>query len=405
MLKFLHCADLHLDSPFKGLSHLPREIFERIRHSTFRAFSEIVSVAIKEQVDFIVIAGDIYDGDSRSLRAQSYFRKELGRLDAQGIAVYMIHGNHDHLEGTWIDLEWPKNVHLFDGGHPQSVPFYKNGRLKAMLHGFSYEKRSVAENRVPFYPAKSGDDVYHIGILHGNAEGQNGHEAYAPFRVAELFEKGYDYWALGHIHKRMELHHDPPVIYPGNIQGRNQKETGPKGCLIIDLQNKRRTFHETNDIYWLEKNIDLTDLSSVSKMIDHCLDIKENARIQGKGILLKLVLNGHSALFNEMEQEGLLEELLETLQAGEGDQTSFVYTFAIINQTRRNWNREELQNDGGFIGALLTNGTEYIQTQKTTKELYLHRKARKYIDPLTPNEEKEIVDEAETLLLQFLLKD
>lgn len=404
MLKFLHCADLHLDSPFKGLKYLPKPIFERIQNSTFRSFTHTVNLAIKEKVDFVVIAGDIYDGDSRSLRAQTYFRKELERLDKHGIRTFMVHGNHDHLEGSWIDIEWPESVHIFNGGAPSSVPFYQNGKLTAMLHGFSYEQRSVPENRVPLFPEKK-DEAYHIGILHGNAEGHSDHEPYAPFKVVELLNKGYDYWALGHIHKRMELSQNPPVIYPGNIQGRNPKETGEKGCYIIDTKNRLRIFHETQDIIWKEEFIDLTGYSAMSEMIQTCIEVKENARIEGKGVLLKLIIEGNSSLFQEMTDERLLEDLMEALQDSEEEVSSFVYPFALVNQMKRSWNRDQLVNDGGFVGALLNKSSAYEDMPNTARELFLHKRARRYLKPFEPEEAEEIIKEAETLLLRFLLKD
>ncbi len=404
MLKFLHCADLHLDSPFKGLKYLPKPIFKRIQNSTFRSFTATVNLAIKEKVDFVVIAGDIYDGDSRSLRAQTYFRKELERLEKHEIYTFMVHGNHDHLEGSWIDIEWPMTVHIFQGGLPSSVPFYKNGKLAAMLHGFSYEKRSVAENRVPHFPEKK-DEAYHIGILHGNADGQSEHESYAPFKVTELLVKGYDYWALGHIHKRMELSQDPSVIYPGNIQGRNQKETGEKGCYIVDTNNGVRDFHAMADILWKEEFIDLTGCSAMSEVIETCIEVKENARTEGKGILLKLILEGDSSLFHELSDELFLDDLMETLQDGEEENSSFVYPFAVVNSLRRSWNRDQLLNDGGFVGALLHNSSEYEEMLKTTRELFLHKRARRYLKPLESEEEEEIIKEAETFLLRFLLKE
>lgn len=405
MLKFLHCADLHLDSPFKGLTYLPKRIFERIQNSTFTSFTKIASLAIREQVDFIVVAGDIYDGESRSLRAQTLLKKELERLGENKISVYMIHGNHDHLEGKWIDLDWPENVHIFPGGNPESVPFYKNGKLAAMLHGFSYEKRSVPDNRIAYYPEKM-DDVCHIGILHGNAEGQTGHETYAPFKVSELMEKGYDYWALGHIHKRLELNQDPPVIYPGNIQGRNPKETGGKGCYIIDYTGRKciPAFRETHDILWEKAVIDLSEVTEMAGVLEACTEVKEKARQHGKGVLLNLTLQGHSPLFAEVG-EGFIEELLETLQDGEEETESFVYPYALDNQVMRSWDRNQLLLDGGFIGDLLNNAEDYHGVPTAAKELFTHKKARKYLTPLRSDEEEEIVQEAETLLLRYLLKE
>lgn len=405
MLKFLHCADLHLDSPFKGLYHLPTSIFKRIQNSTFQAFKKVVQTAIQEEVDFVIIAGDLYDGQDRSLRAQTRLRRELERLSEKNIPVYIVHGNHDHLEGKWVDLHWPESVHFFSGGQVESIAYEKDGKRLAMIHGFSYEKRAVMENRVHLYPDGT-DECYHIGILHGNAEGRSGHDPYAPFQVEELIGKNYDYWALGHIHKRIELHHDPPIIYPGNIQGRHPKETGKKGCYVIQLNGKQATavFHETQDIIWHEEKINIASFSNLSELVEKSLQIKEGLREYGKGVLVKLILEGDSDFHHELNGQ-FLDEMLEMIQEGEEEHSSFVYPYQIIVKTMPKWDREKLVNETHFVGGLLRNIDSYEEMDQAVSELFLHKKARRYLEAFTSEEKKELMKEAESLLLMSLLKE
>ncbi|MGN7300517.1 metallophosphoesterase family protein [Ferdinandcohnia sp. SAFN-114] len=176
-LTFLHIADLHLDSPFSGLTNLPTKVFKRVQESTFTSLSRLINIAIEQKVDFIIIAGDLFDGEDRSLRAQSRFRKEMERLREHGIEAFVTHGNHDHLSGNWPHFEWPSNVHVFQNENVEVIPYLKNGETVANIYGFSYAKKAVLENKTKFYEKKDGA-TYHIGILHGSKEGESSHSRY-----------------------------------------------------------------------------------------------------------------------------------------------------------------------------------------------------------------------------------
>ena len=255
-LKFIHCADLHLDSPFVGLK-LPRRLHELARQSTFSSFTRIVNKAIEEEVDFLVIAGDLYDGEDRSIRAQIYFRNEMEKLAGKGIPVFIVHGNHDHLSGNWTKLKWPDNVFVFPGD-VKMIPHCTKDGVRVHLYGFSYAKRHVRERMISHYRKEEGAD-FHIGILHGHDSKNGNHYSYAPFTVKELAGKGFDYWALGHIHQRQVLKKDPLIIYPGNIQGRHRNETGEKGCYLIEMSEKetKASFIETAPIRFERQKLDL----------------------------------------------------------------------------------------------------------------------------------------------------
>ncbi|GAE46065.1 metallophosphoesterase family protein [Mesobacillus boroniphilus] len=232
-VKFLHTADLHLDSPMVGLRHLPKVIFHRLQESTFTALKNITDAAIKHEVDFVVIAGDLYDAEDRSIRAQAVLRNEMVRLADKGIKVYGIHGNHDHLGAKSVMIDFPDNVHFFSD-QVAKADFTKHDGTLVHLYGFSYPERHVMERWIEKYEKIDGAD-FHVGLLHGHFEGVSDHGKYASFRLSELIEKDYDYWALGHIHKREFLSQQPYVVYPGNPQGRNRKELGEKGAYIVKL--------------------------------------------------------------------------------------------------------------------------------------------------------------------------
>ena len=403
MIKFLHCADLHLDSPFKGLSSLPEGLFKRLSESAFLSFRRLIDIAISEKVDFVIIAGDLYDSGNRSLKAQSFLKNCFTRLENHNINVYISHGNHDPLDGQWVDLDWPKNVHFFKGNSIQSVHFEKNGKKLACLHGFSYETAAVTDNRTLQYPEKK-DDLYHIGILHGQADGYSGHSRYAPFLVTELLKKGYDYWALGHIHKRMDLSTDPPVRYSGNIQGRHSGETGEKGGYIVTLNGSEAEscFHATSDIEWHDLILHLEGLESLQELITLCE--KEISKYQHpqKGVLLTIRLSGQTQLFEELLDGTFLEDLEEILRE-EDHGISFIHVVSLKNETKPSIHDEMSIKQSGFFQDISHVLQDEHELHQAISELSTHKTARKYI-ALEDQDWEDIIKQAERLLLSELQK-
>ena len=243
MITFIHTADLHLDSPFKGIKQLEPQLFDAIYQSTFASFRELVTQAISAEVDFFLISGDIYDEENQSVKAQAFLRDELGRLDRAGIPVYLSHGNHDFLGRESLKLQLPGNVTVFEKEVTTEILTTKAGERVAIT-GFSYPSRWVEERMIVDYPNRNHTVDYHIGMLHGYLEGLNSSEGvYAPFSLGELNAKNYDYWALGHIHKRQQLQEAPPVVYCGNTQGRNPNETEAKGAYLVTLRKEMMSLH------------------------------------------------------------------------------------------------------------------------------------------------------------------
>ncbi len=233
--RFLHAADIHLDSPMKGIKGLSTQsgdIAHQVRSATRGALRRLVSLALEEDVDFVVIAGDLYDGDWRDYRTGLFFVEQMGRLNAKDIPLYLLYGNHDAESQITKRLELPGNVHVFGSRVPQS--FQLTGPRVA-LHGQSFRQRDISENLVPGYP-EPVPGIFNVGVLHTGLGGASGHANYAPCSLHDLVNKGYDYWALGHVHHAAELHRDPHVVFPGNLQGRSVRETGPKGACLVTVE-------------------------------------------------------------------------------------------------------------------------------------------------------------------------
>ncbi len=241
-LTFIHTADLHLDSPFKGAENLPSKMVERLRESTFVAYENLIDNAIKHQVDFVLIVGDIFDQEVQSIKAHIHLLDGFKKLKKHDIQVYLSFGNHDFVRAQTFKRDYPDNVHVFENNQVESKVFYKNKQPVATLYGFSYQEQAERKNRTDEYVRK-GESHFHIAMLHGSIGDKENqvHARYAPFQLQDLIMKKFDYWALGHIHKREVIKTEPSIIYPGNIQGRSIKEVDEKGGYLVEL-----TTTETN---------------------------------------------------------------------------------------------------------------------------------------------------------------
>jgi DNA repair protein SbcD/Mre11 len=394
-VSFIHAADLHLDSPMVGLKYLPHPIFNRLRESTFEALKKVTTAAIENNVDLVILAGDLFDGEDRSLRAQSRLRSEMLKLEEKGIPVYVIHGNHDHLSGSWVQLDLPANVHIFTS-EVEIKPFTTKDGILVHLYGFSYPKRHVWDRKIDDYIKQDRAD-FHIGILHGNEGSQSEHGNYAPFTVDDLVEKQFDYWALGHIHKRTFLFDDPPIVYPGNIQGRNKKETGIKGCYHVTLSELETNlqFIPTSDVVWEEVVIDASSAQNVQETLQICDDTKKSFRKNNMGTLLTLSLKNLQISYH-------IDELLEILQEDEQEEDSFVWIVDVIVEQSKKMNREHLKEKANFYHELFNTVDQYESTGHALDSLYGHRLGKKYLTQLSQEDQEQLLKKAEDLLIKFL---
>jgi exonuclease SbcD len=237
MLRFIHAADIHLDSPLKGLEKYPGAPADEIRGATRRALDNLVDLAIDRKVDFVLIAGDLYDGDWKDHNTGLYFVNRMNRLREEGIPVAMISGNHDAANKMTKSLRLPDNVELLVAGKPSTAKSARFAELGVAIHGQSFSTAAEFENLARGYPAKRSG-LFNIGLLHTSLDGAEGHEPYAPCTIDDLRQKEYDYWALGHVHNRQVCHDDPPIVFPGNIQGRHIRETSAKGCYVVTADDQ-----------------------------------------------------------------------------------------------------------------------------------------------------------------------
>ncbi|SDO29781.1 DNA repair exonuclease SbcCD nuclease subunit [Paenibacillus sp. yr247] len=357
-LRFMHAADLHLDSPFKGMSALPERVHERMRESTFGALKELVALAIQEQVDFVLISGDVYDLSDRSLRAQIRFQKALEQLAAQEIPTYVIHGNHDPEDGRAAKLVWPAAVHFFACDQVETINVDKPNRgVIAQIHGISYRSSAVTDNLAVKFRAGQ-ENVYQIGLLHTNVDGDPGHDNYAPCSKQDLLRAGMNYWALGHVHTRNVLHEQPTIVYPGNLQGRSIRETGPRGCYIVDMPEDGRpelTFYALDRVRWFQERLSVVGIQTEQELKDRLGDQLERIRVEadGRDAVVRIVLEGRSAVHGLLRKGRALQELTAELRADEAERSRFVWVESIEERTSSELDLELLQQEKSFLGDLL----------------------------------------------------
>lgn len=232
--RFLHAADLHLDSPLRGLARRGAAA-HAFRDASRRALENLVAAAIERKVAFLIIAGDIYDGDWKDFTTGQFFVRQMGRLAQAQIRVFILRGNHDAASVITRDLPLPGNVHAFSVRTAETVRLEELG---VALHGRGFANRHVPENIVLNYPPATPGH-FNIGVLHTSLTGREGHEVYAPCSIADLERLDYDYWALGHVHQRELVSERPHILFPGNLQGRHARETGPKGATLVEVVDGR----------------------------------------------------------------------------------------------------------------------------------------------------------------------
>jgi exonuclease SbcD len=306
-MKFIHCADVHLDTPLQGLAEYPGAPIKEIRNATRRAFEKVLDAAISESVDFLIIAGDLYDTGLKSFESALFFNKQMARLADAGIEVYLIYGNHDAASKLIKQLRPPKNVHIFRSTEPQS---FSNDKLRLAIHGQSFSTPEITEDLAANYPPPI-PGVFNIGVLHTNLGGISDHANYAPCSLQTLKSKGYQYWALGHVHNRQVLCADPYIVYPGNIQGRHGKEQGEKSCELVtvgDAGTISISPISTSVVPWIEAFIDASGCQNADEVYDKlrttlgALVLQAKERVTAVRLKLSGATEAHAELNRDPDQ-------------------------------------------------------------------------------------------------------
>ena len=288
LMKLLHTADLHLDRSFEGLKNSPKQIAEKLQQANHKAITAIVDIAIRNQVDAVILAGDTFHQSRTSIRTQAYFIDEMKRLDQEGIPVIMSFGNHDYYvaERYWFDF--PKNMFLFKKEQVETHYFMTKNQEKVAVTGFSYEHPWINEDKLSGFPTKEAGVDIHIGVYHGDTT-KNGAQNYAPFTFSAMKSKGYDYWALGHIHQPQVVSADPLIVYPGTPQGHTKKERTVQGVAIVSIEAGHATvrFEPVAQVSWQVEKYSLRQAGSLQEALSILTELMLKAGPTSGQLLLK----------------------------------------------------------------------------------------------------------------------
>ncbi len=321
---FVHAADLHLDTGFEGVGRVDERVAQRLRDASLDAFDALVDLTLQRDAAFLVLAGDVYDGAERGLRAQLRFEQGVRRLADAGICTFVAHGNHDPLVTGWqLVTDWPDEVHVFGHEDVESVVVERDDRPVAVVQGVSYGETAEQRNLARRFH-RTDLDVLHVAVLHTNVGEVGEHANYAPCSTDDLRHRGIDYWALGHVHTRQVVldgsGDDPWAYYPGNLQGRSPRasEQGAKGASVVRVVGGavQAPQHVTLDrARFAEVTVDVGDLRTLGQ-VERALAERADAAIaaaDGRLVVLRGRLTGRGPVHDDLARPDALDELRDAL--------------------------------------------------------------------------------------------
>lgn len=430
--RFVHAADLHLGSPFKGLAHGPTALYHRLRRAPLLAFERLVDVCCRQKVDFVCLCGDLYELEEGRLEGPLALQKGLWRLHDAGIQTFLIRGNHDPDDARQPRLEWPSTAHWFSSRQVEAVPFYKKGKEVARLYGFSYPTADFRDNVVEQF-RRDTHGPFAIALHHTNVDGIGGHENYAPSRLADLLATGIDYWALGHVHRRQVLHESPWVVYPGNLQGRHMRESGEKGAYLVEVEDgavRQLTFVPLSPVIWHSQTVDITGVSREEELLTRLREALQTLRAgltrstpsarpasEDATAVVRFVLVGTTELAPRLQRSGVLDDVAARLNEEMGwdeptdDATVQAGAVWVADVANRTWppfdvavypllqdSVARLRHWRAGLGIdVPAEGCAPVQEWLTS--LWNHPTARQYLDPWTGDDWDAMLEEAESLLV------
>ena len=348
--KFVHAADLHLGSQFSGVNELTA-LENRAINASLKAFENLVQYCIESQVDFLLLAGDVFESPKPVLRVQKYFADQISRLQAVGIDVFAITGNHDANVFDNFVFSLPDNLYIFASSKVECV-LRSYGNQPVSISGISYPQAQVGDLSPLFPRPRQGS--YNIAVLHCDVGSQE--FGYAPVALADLEAVGYHYWAIGHVHTAKAWKTSCIVQYPGILQGRHRAESGPKGFYAVTVDRNaivESEFIVGQDIIWHNLELDLSEVLP-EQLINILTEAKEEARAQySVGTMLQIRLTGTSECYGLLKQGGTIEDLLVELRQGEAQRADFVWVTELEDQTLPEIDWENIRQQGDFLAEVV----------------------------------------------------
>lgn len=436
---FVHTGDLHLDSPFVGLTaEAPPNVAALLRESTILAWRNIIDLALHEQVDFLLVAGDAFERANRTLRGQLVFRDGLARLAQANIASFVVTGNHDPLDGWEPSVTWPELAHRFGAHDVTAQPVVRDGTEIARIFGISYHQRDISTNLVRHFK-REAEAPYAVGLLHANVGGLEGHANYAPCSLSDLKASGMDYWALGHIHKHALLSKkEPTAVYCGNPQGRDPGETDPRGCYLVRVDDAGRAhpgFRPVDVVRWQLIDVPIEELETEEALVDAVTSAVGGAcSAADRSIVARITLTGRGPMHTSLARPGLRADVATAAQERLGTAEPFAWIEGLRDVTRPALDIGARRQAEDFVGDLLrrldaardrlreadenterdvdheaaASPVEGVPTQadleKTIDDLFGNQRARRVLAQTKPDAERiaTLLEEAEAILVDRL---
>jgi len=428
--RFVHTGDLHLDSPFVGLtSEAPPGVVQTLREATIRAWDNVVDLALAEQVDFFLVAGDAFEHANRTLRGQLAFRDGLARLADAHISSFVVTGNHDPLDGWEPSVAWPELAHRFPAHDVTARQVLRDGEEIARVYGVSYHKRDVTTNLARRY-RREADAPFAVGLLHANVGGLEGAANYAPCSIGDLQASGMDYWALGHIHRHHVVSAQrPAAVYCGNPQGRDPGEADPRGCYLVTVDDAGRItpeFRPVDVVRWQLLDVLIGDLETEEELVDAVTTAVDEARAAAeRSIVARVRLTGRGPLHTSLAKPGLREDVRTGAQDRLGLSDPFGWIESVRDRTRPAVDLETRRQADDFVGDLLRRldatrrvlaGDEPLDggtvdgvpiaadVERVVDDLYANQRARRPLQGARPEPARlaSILDEVEAILVDRL---
>ncbi|EMF0288399.1 DNA repair exonuclease [Enterococcus hirae] len=397
MVKFIHAADLHIDRSFEGLVNLDKSVQEKLLEVNLKVLANIVDKAIINEVDFVLLAGDTFHQNRPSLKIQKHFFDQIERLNEKEIAVYLTFGNHDYYQSERYWFTFPENVHLFTSEEVETKTFLSKKGEKVAISGFSYLHQWIQGDKVAEFPLRHSVD-YHIGLYHGET-GSNQRGNYAPFQPSKMQEKGYDYWALGHIHVPMSLNEKETMNYPGAPQGHTQKEQTARNVLLVELTSSEcQTIPlEVAEVYWESKTVSLKSARTTQDVLQV---IQEQLTMRNpKLTLLDLKVTEYHHLNQEVIDRIYSGELLEYLMGKIANLSTNLLIWRISIKEDERMNRVSLKVSQTLVDQLFETYRVSEDFHQILGEMYSHPDAVRLMNDL-PEYQEGTLTKAKSILEQ-----
>ena len=430
VVRYIHAADLHLDTPFRGLSreaaqggHLARLLHE----ATFKALDRLFRLCETEKPDFLVLAGDVYNEEDRSVKAQLRLRDGCLRLRDAGVRVFIAHGNHDPLNSLLSSIRWPDNVTIF-GPEVERHVVEKNGKALAVVHGISHAKAREGRNLARLFRRESEQPCFQLGVMHCTVDGETKADRYAPCSLDDLKDTGLDAWALGHVHERRTLSQEPFVAYSGNSQGLHVNEAGPRGCLLVtaraeNLQTEQSDtvsswqcqadFVRLGPVQWTTLDLDMNGVEQLDQVENRLVQSLDQAAADTdpgcEALLARVRLYGSTSLDAILRDSNNQEDLLERLgHLASGTPGVWVKDLRIDTSPAvdhaQYLQREDLLGETLRMAQRMSESHEALQevAGPALAPLFTHGQLRKILAQPDDTQMQALLDEAQRLCTDLL---